>query len=129
MLRKLPEDSLNFSLNPDSKHVAYITDSWHTVALWNLQENKADRIFAHEDEIQFYDVAFSPDGKLIALLTSTGKLMIWNWETEQVIKTLEAADDSSLSWSPDGSRIVVCGYHNNSYCDLIDPSTKKGYCG
>jgi WD40 repeat protein len=122
---RLPESSKSFSVHSDSNRVAYITDENHTVAFWNIGENKFEYNFTHQDVTRFSDVEFSPDGKSIALLTNDGRLTIWDLATEHVTHSVISKNAVSLSWSPDGSRIVACGYFESWFCDLINPITEK----
>ncbi len=57
------------------------------------------------------DVAFSPDGTLLATAGSKGLVRLWSVESRRIVFTLSGHDDAvrSLAFSPDGSAIATAG--------------------
>jgi eukaryotic-like serine/threonine-protein kinase len=70
-----------------------------------------------------YDLAFSPDGTLLALATGSwsangsntfgapGEVQIWDWKTPRLLRTLKARQFCvwSVAFSPDGKRLASSG--------------------
>jgi WD40 repeat protein/serine/threonine protein kinase len=54
-------------------------------------------------------VAFSPDGRLLAVADSTDGLLVWDWQTGQEVKVLRKPVRfcSSVAFSPDGKRLAT----------------------
>ena len=79
----------------------------------------------------------SPDGKQLAFINSKYDLMITNADGSgeaRVLRHPEAGEHfvawaSQMSWSPDGTRIVLCGGHNSNgsdYAGLLEISVSDG---
>ena len=55
----------------------------------------------------------SPDGKFLVSGGSNGDLHFWDWKTQQMVKTINAAHGSALvatEWHPNGGGLVTCGW-------------------
>jgi WD40 repeat protein len=61
-----------------------------------------------DQESTINSVAWSPNGSQIASGSTDGNVQIWNAETLQLIRTINADNMSisSVAWSPDSSRVV-----------------------
>ncbi|MCP3385975.1 hypothetical protein NLM31_36865 [Bradyrhizobium sp. CCGUVB4N] len=63
-----------------------------------------------------FSAAFSPDGRQIAFGSSLGRVFLYDVETRQITKTIQAYEKTtdasvrSLSYSPDGGFIAAGGY-------------------
>jgi WD40 repeat protein len=60
-------------------------------------------------------VAFSPDGKLIASDTESGKVMVWDSVTGKLLRTIRGHKTSlgSLAFSPNGKMIATTTAEDN----------------
>jgi WD40 repeat protein len=100
----------SFSVSADGTIVA--TGGFDgVIRLWDAASGKLLRaLVGHSSSV--YDVAFSPDGSLLA---STGYLdntaRIWNPKTGMTVRIFKnhKSFTSKLAWSPDGKKLVVIG--------------------
>jgi WD40 repeat protein len=122
LLGTLPENSHRFSWNPNSNYVVYITYDGHDVMLWNIETNSVEKTIIHREDIIYSGITFSPNGKLITLLTDEAKLLIWDIQANSTVQTIKLWDTvDSISWNPTGTRILACRQY--AVCYLIDPTT------
>src|SRR5262249_22068232 len=70
-------------------------------------------------------LALAPDGKLLASVTSTGKITIWNRQTAQPIRSWESGHHGEivLAYSPNGA--LLASGSKNDPLHLWDPQTGK----
>lgn len=72
----------------------------------------------HSDEI--WHVAYSHDGKYLASVSKDKSCIIWNMETlEQIQYFKNDVSGSYCAWSPDDSKLLICG--TDSAIRLWDP--------
>ncbi len=91
--------------SPDSK-CPRICGSDGNVWLWDCFKNQRRSFKAHKNWIK--QVAFSPDGELIATASADGTVGLWNRQGQKIIKPLIEHDESvwSISFSPDGQTLA-----------------------
>jgi WD40 repeat protein len=55
-----------------------------------------------------YDVAYSPNGKMLAMATNVGTIDVWDMESGQRIKTceVEPSDPQKVGFSPDNKKLI-----------------------
>ncbi|WP_329282474.1 WD40 repeat domain-containing protein [Streptomyces sp. NBC_01451] len=74
---------------PDGTLVTASTD--HTVRLWNVTTKKATKTLGGGDDLSVYDMALSPDGKVIATWAGDKQpVRLWNTATGKLITTRSA---------------------------------------
>ncbi len=79
------------------------------VHIWDVASGEAIGILGGHSGI-VWDVAFSPDGQLLASASSDGTAIIWDWRNGDILKTLNFPDQvGSVSFSPDGQTLAVGG--------------------
>ncbi|KAL6895283.1 hypothetical protein HDV57DRAFT_506834 [Trichoderma longibrachiatum] len=100
-----PSDVLLFS--PDSRQVA-ATDESNGICIWNIESSELIMRLEHHNN-RFCDLAFSPDGRLLAS-GSTDFIMIWDLNSGKCIHKQDGHQDAiiALAFSPDGRRLISC---------------------
>ncbi|GLV60402.1 hypothetical protein KDH_72220 [Dictyobacter sp. S3.2.2.5] len=103
----------DMALSPNGIHlaVAKFTDTGKcSVQLWNTGSNTLDKSY---DTDYVYSLAWSPDGRHLAIGTATGDIRLWDIETGDTPLILNNARVlhmiRDISWSPDGNRLAVVG--------------------
>ncbi|NIS82526.1 MAG: hypothetical protein GTO14_20485 [Anaerolineales bacterium] len=84
------------------------TDSPRAISPSNASQIMARRVLeGHLDDVS--DVAFSPDGDLVASASMDGTVRIWRTADGELVRTIEAHEDHvlSLDFSPDGEYLVT----------------------
>ena len=117
--RSLWSQFLNPSLNvnylafgPDGQTL--VSGEWEqTVILWSLASGKEIQTFTkhaiHSSSVNDYEMAFSPDGLMLARYSLT-KIKLWNITFGGEVHTLPGYAGSVLAFSPDGLTLVSCSY-------------------
>lgn len=98
---------LNPVFSPDGKTLAVGNRNYRTnlfdTANWTLRK-ELSRVMTHE-------IAFSPDGKLLAAAYVDGTIAIWNVETGEILRTVDSGCSrvQSLDWNPAGDLLATSG--------------------
>ena len=80
--------------------------SWdRTVKLWDVATERRIATFSEDIELGVVSVAFSPDGKILAI--AAYQLSLWDVATERRIATLPGGQPTSVAFSPDGKTLAV----------------------
>ena len=102
---------LEFS--PDGSILASGGGNEKVINLWNPETGALFRVLnVHHAFIG--DIAFSPQGDILATGSRDGHIDIWNPKTGELIRSWDAGDLDGLSFSPDGSLIASGGYKDLS---------------
>ncbi len=104
-----------------------VTSSWdRTVYVWEVNDESA----SVRDIIQGYlavieDVAFSPDGDMLAFGVGDGTLRIADMSTLDVVQSvqLNALQITDVVYSPDGTQVAAAGGFPDNTATLVDPSS------
>jgi len=100
------------AITPDGAQV--VTASQAGVQIRSLADLKTKQSLATE-LVQPSDLAFSPDGKLLAIAggspTEQGRVEIWAWPVLTLKATLPAGADLAyrVAWNADGSQLAIAG--------------------
>ena len=96
----------DFEYSPDSAMLA--TTSGGKVQLWDVETGDIRRTLEHPNVREVYDVAFSPDGSLLASANSDWKVRLWDVETGDIRRTLLGHNNpvQSVAYSPNGEMIA-----------------------
>ncbi|CDH48456.1 wd repeat protein [Lichtheimia corymbifera JMRC:FSU:9682] len=118
---------INQAFEYQQRHCLYHSNS---VAEYSLFENHlCDKthfpsttirvLEGHEDEV--WHVAFSHSGRYLSSASKDKTCIIWDLETFEKVQVLSGQDAASYSaWSPDDSKLLVCGTEKNCFY-LWDP--------
>ena len=112
--------SADIVLSPDGKSITATTHGWWTIPL-RLWDVDTGRVRLHLKELEapapfasVRQVAFSPDGKLLAAGDSAGIVRIGTTDVGRKVRQLAGPDSvECLAFLPDGKHIAV-GYNDGS---------------
>lgn len=100
------------AITPDGAHV--VAASQAGVLVRSLPDLKTKQILATE-LVQVHDLAFSPDGKLLAIAGGSpaerGSVELWTWPDAKLKTTQPAGGDLAYraAWNADGSQVAIAG--------------------
>lgn len=79
------------------------------IHLWDIVNDQIIGILGGHSGI-VWDVAFSPDGQMLASVSSDGQARVWDWRIGDVLKILNFPSQVvSVGFSPDGQTLAVGG--------------------
>ena len=77
----------------------------------------------HDSDVN--DVAFSPDGSMLATTGDDGTAKVWDPATGEELHTLQGSGEvRGVSFSPDGSLLAAC-WHDEGIVRVWDPATGR----
>ncbi len=123
---RVPVPVTAVAFNSDGSQLA--TSGYHEVVLWNTNDGKIVRRITNVAE-RVYDLAYSPDGKTLAVAAGTpaqvGELKLFNPNDGTLLADLVTSQDSvfAAAWSADGTKIASAGADRS--IRIFDVATKK----
>jgi WD40 repeat protein/serine/threonine protein kinase len=112
VVRVLPKSGDRAAFSRDGKRIATANHgAWSSgsqaVILWNV--DSGEKLSVLENQRQVLSMAFSPDGRVLAISTRNGQVTLWNLQDFSHGILREATKDCarSVAFSPDGQRLAV----------------------
>lgn len=83
----------------------------NTIRIWNIENGQLTHLLKGHDFV-VSDVAFSPDGQLLASASYDESIKIWNWQKSEVLCTLNGHSGFvyDLAFSDVGDTLISGGY-------------------
>lgn len=118
-----PNGLMSTALSPDGALLAGVNNNSHFLRLWDTASGKpaaSPLPVGPRPGDMGSDVAFSPDGKLLASTggtSSEGYLRLWNPGTGALVRAFPAVADqlSAIAFSPDRKTLVSADNHGHVY--------------
>ena len=96
-------------ISPDARHVVVASSSKYH--LWQVDPLKHFAVLDRQESSGMGPVAFSPEGKMLAVAQSQWDVRLIDPESLEELATLRAPNPEVLTWlcfSPDGRRLAAC---------------------
>ncbi len=100
--------------SPDGRMLAYSYYGNFTVTLWDIENDRDLRTFSHSEVVT--DIAFSPDGKILASGTYDGTVTLWDLESGEKRLSLKSEGEryiQGMAFSPDGKTLASGSYRED----------------
>jgi len=107
----LKESVRSLAFTPDGTVLAAAGGDTEDFAihLWDVASGREiGNLVGHSGIV--WGAAFSPDGQMLASVSSDGTAKVWDWRSGDLLKSLDFPDQvGSVSFSPDGQTLAVGG--------------------
>jgi WD40 repeat protein len=111
--------------SPDGKTLAIANSN--TIWLYDVDRPEASPRTLVGHDIHVTDIAFSPEGTMLASTDAGGGLRLWDMQTEMGVSVLEDSQvlgRDGLAFSPDGATLAVgSSIDNGGYVQLLNLKT------
>jgi WD40 repeat protein len=107
------------AFSPDGATLALGGIAAH-VSLWDIQDKAQSRL-THGCDRGCWRLAYSPDGRVLALALADG-LQLWDTHSWQMLAEHREHDEvvSGVAYAPDGSRLLTCGWDGTVRLYAVD---------
>ena len=121
---EIPHDNaINFVLYNRAGDLL-VTGSYYGVFRIFDATNGKEIVHWHTEDSEFSSLAWSPDGRIIAIASLGGKTTVFRASDGRMLWTFPGTADS-LSFSPDGKSLAVGQSNNVCYIDVLETATGK----
>jgi len=111
LVRNLPvEGNANVAFSPDGKWL--VSGASEAYRFWKVGVWDSAHAIGRVGAADLWgEMAFAPDGKMLAIAKSRGLIQLIEPNTGQELANLDAGPQTPLCFSPDGSELTVRGQH------------------
>ncbi len=111
----------NLAWRPEGDAIAFAVSGPLRLLQWDLASDRVTPLEGAEGD-EVHDLAFSPDGRRLALQTNRG-VMVWDWPTQQRLRAFAAPSGhaGSIAWEPKGDAFWFRAEGGIYRCDLASP--------
>ena len=111
-LTGLPKHINNLSFSPDGKTIVSVTWGDGEVCISNIITGEPQKTFTVRMTDSVFSVAFSPDGKIVAIGNSDGNIYLSDLNTGKLMRKLtgHSVDVQRVVFSPDGKTLASSSY-------------------
>jgi WD40 repeat protein len=107
----------NFSCNQKAQVIATVSENWDKILFWDWQGKSINFEDDEKEDEAFYDLAFSPDGKMLVTGGNDGLIKFYRKEPNGWHSFYKTQGDSKkhdgsvdcITFSPDGNVLVSVG--------------------
>ncbi len=113
----------HLAISPDNQRIASVLQQPGYISFDPLSvvDIESGEIVFSLDDVQVYDMVFSPDGTLLAAIESSADVVLWDAATGDEVHRAQIVDDhgnGELAFSADGAQLFV--YHNKRVLSTLD---------
>jgi WD40 repeat protein/serine/threonine protein kinase len=114
---------IGLAWSPDGKRLASIALAEPAFRVWDAVAGKLQKRFALEGRTLSPAIAWSSDGKTVAVGRHQGWNGLFDPDTGQLVRRLDGGNSvTALAWSPDGKQLVLAA---DSGVRIFNPATNK----
>lgn len=110
----IPDTILPWS--PDGNKVATSTIG---VSIWDANTGEIEQTLGLEEPVTSNDIAWSPDGAMVASGSWYGRLDVWDTQSWQPIVSIPDFKVGSIGWNPEGSQLAYYAYDSGGITVVI----------
>ncbi len=121
------KDFMKVKASPDNRYIAvsrYVTSPIE-ILIYNTEDWKLEgTLCCHTESIQ--DIAFSPDGSLLASCNNQGTIKLWNVnEAKLISEFVDNHEVYSVAFIGNDKIVGGCGYFHNRFVKIWDLQSKQ----
>jgi WD40 repeat protein len=113
------------AFSPDSQTVATSetqqeSTPYPLVRLWSVANGKLLKTLPSRHYECATFLAFSPDGRFLAVNTSEGDGQVWSLRQDKIVQTLDTSSSREITFAPNGKLLAEAGFSSAVYLHRIN---------